>query len=102
MKEAGQYNVSISLVLFAFSTAVPGPITAIGPLFTCSIQGCYALPHFYCIAFFIASFTDTTIVWNFAAVAVVLMTLPNLLGIMLMRREMKELVGDYWKVYKDR
>jgi len=101
--ESGQYIVSISLVLFAFSTAIAWSYygdRAIIYLFGFRAVMPYRI--IYCIAFFIASFTDTTIVWNFAAVAVVLMTLPNLLGIMLMRREMKELVSDYWKDYRDR
>jgi AGCS family alanine or glycine:cation symporter len=101
--ESGQYIVSISLVLFAFSTAIAWSYygdRAIIYLFGFRAVMPYRI--IYCIAFFIASFTDTTIVWNFAAVAVVLMTLPNLLGIMLLRREMKELVGDYWKVYRNR
>jgi len=61
----------------------------------------YVLPYrvLYCVAFFVASFTDTTIVWNFAAVAIVLMTLPNLLGIILMRKNMKRHVDEYWKNY---
>jgi alanine or glycine:cation symporter, AGCS family len=77
----GQYIVTISLILFAFKSVRYYRIV-------------------YCFAFFIAAFTDTTIVWNFAAVAIVLMTLPNLLGIVLLRKEMKGLVNDYWKEYK--
>ncbi|MAY03453.1 MAG: sodium:alanine symporter family protein [Gammaproteobacteria bacterium] len=99
--ENGQYIVSISLALFAFSTAIAW--SYYGDRAIIYLIGFKAVMPYriiYCMAFFIASFADTTIVWNFAAVAVVLMTLPNLLGIMLMRREMKSLVSDYWKEYE--
>ena len=98
----GQYIVSLSLILFAFSTAIAWSYygdRAIIYLFGFR----WVMPYrvVYCIAFFFASFTDTTIVWNFAAVAIVLMTLPNLLGIVLMRKEMKGLVTSYWQDYKE-
>jgi alanine or glycine:cation symporter, AGCS family len=98
--ESGQYIVTISLVLFAFSTAIAWSYygdRAIIYLFGFK----WVLPYriVYCLAFFVAAFTPTTIVWNFAAVAIVLMTLPNLLGIMLLRKEMKGLVKGYWEEY---
>jgi AGCS family alanine or glycine:cation symporter len=101
--ENGQYIVTISLVLFAFSTAIAW--SYYGDRAIIYLIGFKAVMPYrilYCIAFFIASFIDTTLVWNIAAVAIVLMTLPNLLGIMLMRKEMKTLVDDYWGVYKDK
>lgn len=101
--ENGQYIVTISLVLFAFSTAIAWSYygdRAIIYLFGFRAVMPYRI--FYCFAFFVASFIDTTLVWNIAAVAIVLMTLPNLLGIMLMRKEMKSLVKDYWDEYGDK
>ena len=50
----------------------------------------------YCIGFFCASFMDTRMVWNLAAVTIVIMTLPNLFGIMMLHKEMKETVNEYW------
>ncbi|MEX2365888.1 MAG: alanine:cation symporter family protein, partial [Pseudohongiellaceae bacterium] len=97
----GQYIVTLALVLFAFSTAIAW--SYYGDRAIIFLLGFrWVLPYrmVYCLAFFIAAFTDTTIVWNFAAVAIVLMTLPNLLGIFLLRREMKALAGDYWKDYR--
>jgi len=96
----GQYIVSLSLVLFAFSTAIAWSYygdRAIVYLFGFK----YVLPYrlVYCLGFFIASFTDTTIVWNFSAVAIVIMTLPNLFGIFMLRKEMKSLVNNYWREY---
>ncbi|MDA9909687.1 sodium:alanine symporter family protein [Gammaproteobacteria bacterium] len=96
----GQYIVSLSLVLFAFSTAIAW--SYYGDRAIIYLVGFkYVLPYriVYCVAFFVAAFTDTTIVWNFAAVAIVLMTLPNLFGIMMMRKNMKRHVEDYWKQY---
>lgn len=96
--EAGQYIVSIALVLFAFSTTIAWSYygdRAIVYLFGPKMVMPYRIV--YCLAFFIASFTDTTIVWNFAAVSVVVMTLPNLLGIFLLRNEMKGLLKAYRK-----
>lgn len=94
----GQYIVSIALVLFAFSTAIAWSYygdRAIVYLFGPKMVMPYRVV--YCLAFFVASFTDTTIVWNFAAVSVVVMTLPNLLGIFLLRSEMKGLLKAYRK-----
>jgi AGCS family alanine or glycine:cation symporter len=101
--ENGQYIVTISLVLFAFSTAIAW--SYYGDRAVIYLIGFKAVMPYrilYCIAFFIASFIDTTLVWNIAAVAIVLMTLPNLLGIMLMRKEMKVLVKEYWDEYSDK
>lgn len=92
----GQYIVSLALVLFAFSTAIAW--CYYGDRAITYLAGpAWVMPYriIYCVAFFVAAFTDTTIVWNFAAVAIVLMALPNLAGIMLMRREMKGLMQDY-------
>ena len=96
----GQYIVSLSLVLFAFSTAIAW--SYYGDRAIIYLVGFkWVMPYrvVYCIGFFIAAFTDTTIVWNFSAVAIVIMTLPNLFGIMMMRKNMKQHVQDYWKDY---
>ena len=95
--ENGKYIVSIGLLLFAFSTAIAwsyyGDRAMIYLLGSKSV-----MPYrvFYVAGFFWASFADTTLVWKLAAVAIVVMTLPNLFGIFLLRKEMKESVVDYW------
>lgn len=99
--EYGQYIVSIGLLLFAFSTAIAwsyyGDRAMTYLLGTRSV-----MPYrvFYVAAFFWASFADTTLVWKLAAVAIVLMTLPNLFGIFLLRKEMKQTVTEYWDKFK--
>ena len=99
--ENGKYIVSIGLLLFAFSTAIAwsyyGDRAMIYLLGSKSV-----MPYrvFYVAGFFWASFADTTLVWKLAAVAIVVMTLPNLFGIFLLRKEMKESINDYWVKFK--
>lgn len=52
-------------------------------------------PLLYSSALTNVAFTDTTIVWNFAAVTVALMAVPNQFGILLVRKEVKALVSAY-------
>jgi AGCS family alanine or glycine:cation symporter len=51
------------------------------------------------IGFFLAAFTDTTLVWTFSGITIALMTIPNLIGILLLRKEMKSEVKSFWKEY---
>jgi AGCS family alanine or glycine:cation symporter len=96
----GQYIVSLSLVLFAFSTAIAWSYYGDRAIiYLVGFKYVQAYRIVYCVAFFIAAFTDTTIVWNFSAVAIVVMTLPNLFGIFMMRKNVKEHVDNYWKGY---
>ncbi|MFC0444842.1 alanine/glycine:cation symporter family protein [Pseudidiomarina halophila] len=94
----GEYIVPISLLMFAFSTAIAWSYygdRAVVYLF--GQRGVMPYRIIYVAGFFIASFADTTLVWTLSYVAIVLMTLPNLLGIMLLRREMKDTVKAYWQ-----
>lgn len=96
--QAGEYIVPISLMLFAFSTVIAWSYygdRAVVYLF--GQRGVMPYRILYVAGFFVASFTDTTLVWTMSYVAIVLMTLPNLFGIMLLRREMKETVKAYWQ-----
>ncbi len=97
----GQYAVTLGLMLFAFSTAIAWSYygdRAITYLFGLR----WVLPYrlFYCAAFFIAAVVDTSMVWLFSAVTLALMALPNLFGIMLLRRDMKQTVRDYWRRFE--
>ncbi|MBL4820643.1 MAG: sodium:alanine symporter family protein [Gammaproteobacteria bacterium] len=94
----GQYIVSIGLLLFAFSTAIAwsyygnrAVIYLFGPA--------AVLPYriVYVTSFFYAAFADTTIIWNISLITIVLMTVPNLVGILLLSREMKQTANDYWE-----
>ncbi len=53
----------------------------------------------YVTGFFFASFIDTTLIWTFSGITIALMTIPNLVGILLLRKEMKAEVKSFWKEY---
>ena len=94
----GKYIVSIGIHIFAFSTAISWSyygdraITYLsGPKFVIYYR------IFYVIAFFIASFTDTTIIWSLSYIAIALMTVPNLIGLWILRKEIKATIAEYWR-----
>ncbi|WP_372775028.1 alanine/glycine:cation symporter family protein [Mangrovibacterium sp.] len=99
----GQYIVSIGLLLFAFSTAISW--SYYGDRAMTFMFGAKAVIYFrivYVLGFFVASFTDTTIIWTLSGITIALMTIPNLIGILLLRREMKSEVKSFWIEYADR
>lgn len=99
--ESGKYIVSIGLLLFAFSTAISW--SYYGDRAITYLWGTGAVKYFrivYVVAFFLASFTDTQIIWTLSGITIALMTLPNLVGIFLLRKEMKSTIADYWKEFK--
>ncbi|APE06237.1 MAG: amino acid carrier protein [Alteromonas sp.] len=93
----GQYIVSIGLLLFAFSTAIAWSYYGDRAM-TYLLGPRSVMPYrvIYVAGFVWAAFSDTTLVWALSAVAIVVMTLPNLFGILLLSKEMKETVNDYW------
>lgn len=93
----GQYIVSVGLMLFAFSTAIAWSYYGDRAM-TYLLGPRSVMPYrvIYVAGFFWASFSDTTLVWALSAVAIVVMTLPNLFGILLLSKEMKQTVNDYW------
>jgi AGCS family alanine or glycine:cation symporter len=56
----------------------------------------------FILGFFLASFTDTTIIWTLSGIAIALMTIPNLFGILMLHKEMKNEVKLFWKEYASR
>ena len=102
LKGFGSYIVTFSLLLFAFSTAISW--SYYGDRATTYLFGQkYVLIYrlVYVAAFFVASFTDTTIIWSLSYVAIVLMAVPNLVGIFLLRKEVKESVREYWLTFSE-
>lgn len=93
----GQYIVAIGLLLFAFSTALAWSYYG-GRSITYLFGSKFVMPYrfFYVVAFFLASFVDTTIIWNISLITVVFMAIPNLLGLLLLRKDMKSSVQKYW------
>ena len=95
--ESGKYIVSVGLLLFAFSTAIAWSYYGDRAM-TYLLGPRSVMPYrvVYVAAFVWAAVSDTTLVWTLSAVAIVVMTLPNLFGIILLRKEMKESVAEYW------
>lgn len=99
--EYGEYIVTIGLLLFAFSTAIAWSYYGDRAMtYLVGAKGVVPYRIIYVCGFFWASFSDTTLIWNLAAVAIVIMTLPNLFGILMLRKEMKQAVDDYWTDFR--
>jgi AGCS family alanine or glycine:cation symporter len=86
--ESGKYIVSIGLLLFAFSTAIAW--SYYGDRAMTYLLGPRSVMPYRVV--YVAGF----VWWTLSAVAIVVMTLPNLFGIFLLRKEMKESVAEYW------
>lgn len=99
----GRYIVAVGLLLFAFSTAISWSYygdRAITFLF--GSKGIIYYHLVYVIGFFFASFIDTTLIWTFSGITIAMMTIPNLIGILLLRKEMKSEIKSFWKEYASR
>ncbi len=98
----GQYIVSIGLLLFAFSTAISW--SYYGDRAMTFLFGTKSVLYYrivYVIAFFFASFQDTTIIWTLSGITIALMTLPNLVGIIWLRKDMKQTISEYGKFFEE-
>jgi AGCS family alanine or glycine:cation symporter len=101
MGGSGKYIVSIGLLLFAFSTAISWSYyggRAVTYLFGSKYVIYYRL--FYVVAFFFAAFTDTTIVWAVSYITIAIMTIPNLVGILILSPEIKSTIKKYWADFR--
>lgn len=101
MGDWGQYIVSIGLLLFAFSTAISWSYyggRAVTYLFGTKYVIVYRL--IYVAGFFLASFTDTTIVWNLSYITIAIMTIPNLFGLLVLRKDIRSTIRTYWKNFQ--
>ena len=92
----GEYIVAIGLLLFAFSTVIAW--SYYGDRSTAYIFGergviWYRILYVFC--FFLASIIDTEVVWNIAYVVVALVTIPNLIAVIVLRKEIKSLSDEY-------
>lgn len=96
----GQYIVSIGLLLFAFSTAISWSYYGDRAMtYLVGSKGVIWYRIVYVVSFFIAAFVDTTLVWILSGITIAFMTIPNLVSIFLLHREMKNTVKDYWKTF---
>ena len=99
--EYGKYIVSIGLLLFAFSTAISW--SYYGDRSMTYLFGPKSVKYYrlvYVVTFFIASFADTTIIWTLSGITIAVMTLPNLFGIFMLRKDMKQTLSEYWTGFK--
>jgi len=96
--EWGRYFVTISVLLFAFSTAIAW--SYIGDrsiIYLFGTKGVMPYRIVYIIAFFLAAFQDTTLIWNFSLITIVVMTIPNLLSLLYNFKEIGTTVTNYRK-----
>lgn len=94
----GGQIVSVSLVLFAFSTAVAW--SYYGDRAITYLLGVGAVMPYrivYVAGFFYAAIADTSLIWIISYITVALMTLPNLLAMVLLRTEIRDIMRDYEK-----
>jgi AGCS family alanine or glycine:cation symporter len=98
MGDWGKYIISIGLLLFAFSTAISW--SYYGGRAMTFLFGTRSVVYYrivYVVGFFLASFTDTSIIWTLSGITIAFMTIPNLIGIFSLRKEVKSTIADYWK-----
>ncbi|KXX67362.1 sodium:alanine symporter family protein [Flammeovirga sp. SJP92] len=96
--EYGKYIVSIGLLLFAFSTAISW--SYYGDRAMTFLLGSKSVIYYravYVASFFVGSFADTTIIWTLSGITIALMTIPNLVGILILRKDMKDSLNTYWE-----
>ena len=101
----GQYTVTITLVFFAFTTAVAWSYygdRAVVYLTNGSTKYLLAYRITYTGIFFLGTILDTSLVWKFSAVTLVFMALPNLFGITLLSRDMKATTNEFFHPSSDK
>jgi AGCS family alanine or glycine:cation symporter len=98
--EYGQYIVAFGLLLFAFSTVIAW--SYYGDRATAHLFGEGWILYYrivYVGAFFIAAVVDTKIIWDIATVIGPIATIPNLIALILLRKEIKQ-IDEGYKVVK--
>jgi AGCS family alanine or glycine:cation symporter len=99
--EWGKFVIPLALLLFAFTTSVAW--SYYGDRAVTYLWGSKYVRYYhiiYVIAFFLASFTDTTLIWTFSGITIALMAFPNLVGILLLHKEVKKSISEYWQRVK--
>ena len=92
----GQYIVAFGLLLFAFSTVIAW--SYYGDRATAHLFGEGWILYYrivYVGAFFIAAVVDTKIIWDIATVIGPIATIPNLIALILLRKEIKQIDKKY-------
>lgn len=92
----GGYIVAIGLLLFAFSTAIAW--SYYGDRSAAYVFGEKSVIWYrliYVACFFSAAIIDTEVVWNIAYIIGPLVTVPNIIAIVVMRKEIKSMTSNY-------
>ena len=89
----GAYVLSVSLLLFAFTTIMAWYYYGDRCLvYWGGVRYMRIYQVLFLLSAFLGALMDTTVVWNFSGVMFSLMAVPNLVGLLLMRRRMKALL----------
>ncbi len=99
--DMGQYIVAIALLLFAFSTAIAW--SYYGDRSVTYLVGAKYVVYYrivFIVGFFFASFADTTLIWNLSLITIAFMTVPNLVGLLILHKEVKSTINDYWTGFR--
>jgi AGCS family alanine or glycine:cation symporter len=92
----GGYIVSVSLILFAFSTAVAWSYYGDRAItYLLGVQAILPYRLLYVGGFFYASVADTSLIWTISYITVALMTLPNLFAMVLLRGDIRDEMRSY-------
>ena len=101
--EWGKYIVAIGLLLFAFSTSISWSYYGgRAMIYLFGIKSVVYYKVFYIAGFFVASVVDTSLIWIFSGITIALMTIPNLLGMLWLHKEVKAEVKSFWSEYAER
>lgn len=101
--EWGKYIVAVGLLLFAFSTSISWSYYGgRAMIYLFGMKSVVYYKVFYIAGFFVASVVDTSLIWIFSGITIALMTIPNLLGMLWLHKEVKTEVKSFWSEYATR
>ena len=99
----GGYLVTFALLLFAFSTCISWSYYGDRAMtFLFGVRSVMLYRVLYVGVFVLGAFMDTALVWTFSNIAVALTTLPNLIGILWLRKQMPRAIRAYGKYFKEK
>jgi AGCS family alanine or glycine:cation symporter len=98
----GRYIIPLCLLLFAFTTSLSwGYYGDRAVVYLVGVKWVTPFRIFYVCAFAAGAVIDTTLVWLFTGVAIVLMALPNLIGLLWLHKEMRSEIKKYWEKFRE-
>ncbi|MCL2681978.1 MAG: amino acid carrier protein [Bacteroidales bacterium] len=97
----GRYIIPLCLLFFAFTTSLSwGYYGDRAVVYLFGVKWVTPFRLFYVVAFAAGAVIDTTLVWLFTGIAIVLMALPNLIGILWLHKEMRSEIKKYWEKFR--